>query len=89
MPGRQRRIRRRARTTIGPRPDWRPGRLVHRRIPVVSHIHPNARRRNDSLIAAIAEIIRDAIAAEMDSEREGDGSESPSRRMESDTRNEI
>jgi len=68
VPGRQRRIGREGRTLIGPRPEWRPARLVNRRIPVTPRIHPQARRRNDSVIAAIAEVIRDAIAAEKDPE---------------------
>jgi hypothetical protein len=68
VPGRQRRIRRQGRTLIGPRPEWRPARLVHRHIPVMPRTHPQARRRNDSVIAAIAEVIRDAIAAEREAE---------------------
>lgn len=68
MPGRQRRIRREGRTLTGPRPEWRPARLINRRIPVAPRIHPQARRRNDSVIAAIAEVIRDAIAAEREAE---------------------
>ena len=74
MPGRRRRIRRQGRTLPGPRPEWRPARLVHRRIPLMPRIHPHARRRNDSVIAAIAEVIRDAIAA--DSDPDGGGEES-------------
>jgi hypothetical protein len=35
---------------------------------VAPRIHPQARRRNDSVIAAIAEVIRDAIAAEREAE---------------------
>jgi hypothetical protein len=75
VPGRQRRIRRQVRTLTGPRPEWRPARLIHRRVPVLPRIHPQARRRNDSVIAAIAEVIRDAIAAERDSEGGGEESE--------------
>jgi hypothetical protein len=89
VPGRQRRIRRQGRTLRGPRPEWRPARLVHRRIPLTSRIHPQVRRRNDSVIAAIAEVIRDAIAAESDAERGSRGPKALGHRMESDTQNEI
>lgn len=85
MPGRQRRIRRQGRTLTGPRPEWRPACLVHRHIPVMPRIHPQARRRNDSVIAAIAEVIRDAIAAESDPEGASRSPKKPGHRMEPDT----
>jgi hypothetical protein len=49
--------------------------LVRRRIPVASKVQRPGHGGNDSLIAAIAEVIRDAIAAD----GEGSSSEEPSR----------
>lgn len=77
MPTRPRRIRRDGRTLIGPRPEWRPARRINRRIPVTPRIHPEARRRNDRVIAAIAEVIRDAMAAKRDPEGGIDESQEP------------
>ena len=42
----------------------RPTQLVRRRIPLVLRIHSPAQRRNDSVIAAIAGVIRDAMTAD-------------------------
>ena len=64
MPGRQRRSTRRARPASVSCPDWRPARLIRRRVPLVARTRPQTRTRNDSVIAAIAAVIRDAIAAE-------------------------
>lgn len=66
---------------------WRPDRFVHRRIPLVMGMRAHARKRNDSVIAAIAEVIRDAISAE--AEAGGGESGSSGRRMESDIRNDV
>lgn len=46
----------------------RPTPLVRRRIPLVLRVHPPAQRRNDSVIAAIVEVIRDAMTADGDAE---------------------
>jgi hypothetical protein len=89
MAGRQRRTARHVRTLPGPRPEWRPNRLVSRRIPLSPRAHAQARRRNDSLIAAIAQVIRDAIAAESHAERGDEEPGSSGHRMEPDTRNEV
>ncbi len=42
----------------------RPTPLVRRRIPLVLTVHPPTQRRNDRVIAAIAEVIRDAMTAD-------------------------
>lgn len=51
---------------------YRPAPLVHRRVPLVSRLHPPARGRSDSVIAAIAEVIRDAMTADGDGEPVGE-----------------
>jgi hypothetical protein len=68
MPGRQRRSRRRTRSASVSRPEWRPARLVRRRVPLAARTRPQTRTRNDSVIAAIAAVIRDAMASEMSNE---------------------
>lgn len=56
-------------------------RFVRRGIPVVVRIHPPARTGNDSVISAIANVIRDAIAADDDEESEAVAPNRVGRRM--------
>jgi hypothetical protein len=50
----------------------RPTPLVRRRIPLVLRVHRPAQRRNDVVIAAIAEVIRDAMTADAKAETAGE-----------------